>query len=80
MTPSTIQSYLDRKPFRPFKLHLSSGKVLEIAFPGVAWNLRTTLMVFHPAEAGHYASDTFSEINYRSIERIEQLPEPAQSA
>lgn len=75
MSPDTVKRHLERKPFQPLRLHLASGTALDIPSSDVARGLRHSLMVFHPKEPGGKISDKYSEINYRLIERIEQMPE-----
>jgi hypothetical protein len=43
MRPDDVKEYLDRLPFQPFVVHLSTGKTLEIRQPALATVTRSTL-------------------------------------
>lgn len=75
MSPETIKQHLESKPFRPLRFHLASGNSIDVTDGGIAWGLRHSLMVLHPKVPGGKMVDRYSEINYRLIERVEQLPD-----
>jgi hypothetical protein len=79
MTPEKLREFIDRSPFIPIRIHLASGAVVDVLQSGLAHPLRHSLMVLQPYKPGRSYHE-YQEINYRLIERIEQLPEPAQSA
>jgi hypothetical protein len=72
MTYEDLQSQLSRDPFIPLRLHLVSGKTVEIRISDGAWMLRRTVMVHHrrkrPGDDAGY-----DVIALRNIERIEQI-------
>lgn len=45
MTVQTFRDLLARRPFEPFRVVMSSGKVYEVRHPEMAWLTRTTLYV-----------------------------------
>ena len=53
MTPEDVNQELDREPFVPLRLHLSSGQKIEIEYPNSAFVRQNTLLVVHPARAAH---------------------------
>ena len=72
MTEEDIQSELARDPFIPFRLHLVSGKTVDIRISDGAWMLRRSVFVLHPHR--HPGDDPgYDVISLRNIERIEQL-------
>ncbi|HEY2585974.1 MAG TPA: hypothetical protein VGI81_09455 [Tepidisphaeraceae bacterium] len=75
MTSEDIKQELDRNPFVPLRLHLSSGKTLDIRYPDTAWTRQNTLLVVHPLERGTHEIGNYDVIALRLIERIEQLNE-----
>ncbi|HEX4054388.1 MAG TPA: hypothetical protein VHX86_08990 [Tepidisphaeraceae bacterium] len=45
MTLDTIQELLSRRPFDPFQVVTSSGKVYDIRHPEMAWPIRNGIYV-----------------------------------
>jgi len=77
MTSEDIKSELDKDPFIPFRLHLVSGKTVDIGNPNAATMLQNSVLIFrqwHDREATGY-----DVIALRNIERQEQLPKNGQS-
>jgi len=75
MTSEGIKQELERLPFTPLRLHLASGKVLEIPFSGTAWVRQNTLLVVHPVARDSAEIGNYDVISLRLIERIEQVRE-----
>ena len=75
MTSEDIKQELDRDPFVPLRIHLSSGKALDIRFPGTAWTRQNTLLVVHPLAKGTHEIGNYDVVALRLIERIEKLNE-----
>ena len=74
MTFEDIQQELERVPFHPVRLHLSSGKVMDIIQPGTAWLRQNTLLVVHPLKAGTVlVENEYDVIALRLIERIQHI-------
>jgi len=42
MTPEDIKQELEREPFVPLRLHLSSGQTMDILYTGTAWLRQNT--------------------------------------
>lgn len=75
MTSEQIDSELDKTPFVPFRLHLASGKTVDIKTARGADVMGSTVMVFHPLT--HPDSDPgYDLISVYNIERLEQMEEP----
>jgi hypothetical protein len=77
MTTEDIKQEIDREPYVPLRLHLSSGQKIELPYPHMAWVRQNTLLVVHPLERGTHAIGNYDVIALRLIERIEQLKEAA---
>ena len=73
MAPKKLQQEIEREPFVPIRLHLSSGKTVDLPHAGAAWPLSYGLMVFHGTTPGRKWATGYDVINYRLIERVEQL-------
>jgi len=61
------------EPFQPVRLHLVSGKTLDVLRPDMVMPLRDRLMVFRKmAKDGRFA-EGYDVIALHSIERMERL-------
>jgi hypothetical protein len=72
MTSKDIEAELQKDPFVPLRIHLVSGKVVEVPVPGAAWLLQNAVLVFQKAKAGSWRVGGYDVIAFRNIERIEQ--------
>jgi hypothetical protein len=45
MTVQTFRDLLTQRPFRPFRLVMSSGQAYEVRHPEMAWLTRTDILV-----------------------------------
>jgi hypothetical protein len=72
MTAEDLRSELDKIPFIPFRLHLVSGKTIDVLTDRSAYMLHRSLLVLHdPARA---AGDVgYNVVALRNIEMLEQL-------
>jgi hypothetical protein len=76
MTQEDVKQELDRDPYVPLRLHLASGKTVDIPYPYTAWVLRqNTLLVVHPLHRGTHAIGEYDVVALRLIERVEQVSE-----
>jgi len=75
MTTEDVRQELERDPFVPLRLHLPSGKTLDIRYAGTAWIRQNTLLIVHPLRRGTQEIGSYDVVALRQIERIEQLSE-----
>jgi hypothetical protein len=68
MTSEDVRSEIEREPFRPFRLHLVSGKTMEVIGAGQAFMLQNAVMIF-PVSRG----EGHDIVALRNIERLESL-------
>jgi hypothetical protein len=73
MTTEDMRQELERGPFVPLRLHLSSGKTIDVGYPSTAWLRQNTLLIVHPLEAGTVRIGSYDVVALRLIERIEQI-------
>jgi hypothetical protein len=73
MTEDALMDELERDPFRPFRLHLVSGKVLDVLTPNMAHPLTGSLLVLRIRTPGTRKAEGYDVVDYDNIERIEQL-------
>ena len=72
MTYEDLSAQLVRDPFIPLRLHMVSGKTVEIRISDEAWMLKRCVMVMQ--RRNRPGDDTgYDVIALRNIERIEQL-------
>lgn len=80
MTSEDIQQELERDPFVPLRLHLSSGqKKMDIRHSNSAFVRQNTLLIVHRLAPGSAAIGNYDVIAFRLIERIELLEETSGS-
>ena len=46
MTSSSVLNYVKSEPFRPFRIHMASGKTFDVRHPEMVKVGRTNLLVF----------------------------------
>lgn len=72
MTSEDLKSQLDRVPFVPLRLHLVSGKTIDIVSPRQGSMLQHAIMVFQP-RTREVLDPGYNVVALRNIEMIEQL-------
>lgn len=74
MTEAELIDELERDPFVPFRLHLVSGKVIDVLAANAAHPLQNSLLVLrNPTLGGTVRAEGYDVVAYQNIERIEQL-------
>jgi hypothetical protein len=73
MTSEDVLQEIERQPFSPIRLHLSSGRTIDVKFASTAWVRQNTLLVVHPLRPGTQAIGNYDVIALRLIERIEPI-------
>ena len=79
MTPEDVNQELEREPFVPLRLHLSSGQKIQIEYPNSAFVRQNTLLVVHRLAPRSSMIGNYDVIALRLIERIEQVENGNQS-
>ena len=78
MTSKDIEAELERDPFIPIRIHLVSGKTIDVPAANVAFPMQNALLVLQRRQPGRVRLDGYDVLSFRNIERIEQLhPEEA---
>ena len=73
MTSEDLRQELDRDLFVPLRLHLSSGKTMEIEYPDSAFLRQNTLLVVHRIRPRTHEIGNYDVVALRLIERVETL-------
>jgi len=66
---------LEKDPFIPIRLHLSSDKTVDIQDPSTAWIQQNSVLICHRIRPGTQVIGSYEVVAFRLIERIEQIPE-----
>ena len=72
MTSEDVRSELDEHPFLPFRLHLVSGKTVDVPTAAAGYMLQNAILVLHDPRAGVEAG--YNVVALRNSEMLEQLP------
>ena len=73
MTTEDVKQELDRRPYQPLRLHLSSGQKIDLLHENMGWVQQNTLLIVHPLQPGTSAIGKYDVIALRLVERIEQI-------
>ena len=73
MTSEDLRQELERDPFVPLRLHLASGKVMDIDDPVTVWLQQNALLLMHRLRPGSQEIGGYDVIAFRLIERIELI-------
>ena len=73
MTEEELIDELEKEPFQPFRIHLVSGKVLDVLTANAAHPLANSLLILRNPTLGTRKAEGYDVIAYENIERIEQL-------
>ena len=73
MIEEDFVSELTRDPFVPFRMHLVSGKTIDVLGPNTAHTLANALVVFRNPTIGTPRAEGYDVIAYHNVERIELL-------
>jgi hypothetical protein len=73
LTEKSVKGELELSPFKPLRIHLVSGKTLDVVREGTAWPLRDRLLVFRNPAARGVGAEGYDVVAYNNIERIEHM-------
>ncbi|MCY3017827.1 MAG: hypothetical protein NTW87_02180 [Planctomycetota bacterium] len=76
MNPSEILNLLRKRPFQPFRLHLSDGSHYDVKHPEMAIVSRTALAVGVPSRRKEGMAERVDIVSMLHVVRLEVL-EPA---
>ena len=73
MKEEELEAELDKEPFVPFRLHLVSGKTVDVLAPNAAHTLVNSMLVLRNPTLGRQKAEGYDVVSYENIKRIEQL-------
>jgi hypothetical protein len=79
ITPKTMVEFALAEPFRPFRLHMASGRTFEVRHPEMIAIGRSALTVYAPPEGDETAPDRWQRVSYMLLESVEPLDARAPS-
>jgi hypothetical protein len=72
VTREDLQSELEQPPFIPFRLHLVSGKTIDVSGAGEGWMLRRSILITRRRQHREPSYNVIALINIERIERLDQ--------
>ena len=76
MTPQTMLGYVKAEPFRPFRIHLASGRTFDIRHPEMIKVLKSNALVFKATGDTSKISDEWESVSLMLTESISHLEAP----
>ena len=73
MTSEDVLQELERDPYVPLRLHLSSGQKLDVRYPNSAFLRQNTLLILERLSPNSVAIGNYDVVALRAIERIEPV-------
>ncbi|MGL4464630.1 MAG: hypothetical protein ACRC1K_20960 [Planctomycetia bacterium] len=74
MSQTDVLAFLQKRPFQPFRIHVSDGTEFEIRHPEMMMVGRTSAMVFYPPSGLNLpAYDRYESVALVHITRLEPL-------
>lgn len=76
MTPQAVLTYVKAAPFRPFRMHMASGKTYDVHHPEVVRVGRSNLLVFTFVSDQPDVFDEWQSVSLMRMETISHLEAP----
>lgn len=76
MAPQAVMGYVRAEPFRPFRIHMASGKTFDIRHPEMVKVLRSALLVFSSTSDSPDLPDQWESVSLMLTESISHLQAP----
>jgi hypothetical protein len=73
ITSSHLQTFVKAQPFRPFRLHMASGKTFDIRHPEMIKVLKNYLLVFSYADGETDLPEQSESVSLMLIESVSHL-------
>jgi len=65
--------FVSAEPFRPFRIHMASGRPFEIGHPEMIKVGRSSVTVYSRPESGPDEADRWQEVSLMLLESVEPL-------
>jgi hypothetical protein len=77
VTRDEVEAELFRIPFHPFRLHLVSGKTVDVNDAGDGWMFKRSILITRRRKSGQGGYNVVSLMNIERLERLDELRNPA---
>jgi hypothetical protein len=79
MTPASVLTHVKAVPFRPFRIHMASGKPLDVPHHEMVRVGRTNLLIFSYVSDQPDIFDEWQSVSLMLMESISHLEAPVSS-
>jgi hypothetical protein len=76
MTPSSVLGYTWAQPFRPFRIHMASGRTFDVHHPEMIKVLKSNVLVFTATGDTPEIPDDWESVSLMLTESISHLETP----
>ena len=73
ISPRVMIDFVSAEPFRPFRIHMASGRTFEIGHPEMIRVGRSSVTVYSRPESGPDQPDRWQEVSLMLLESVEPL-------
>ena len=73
MTPQTVLGYVKAEPFRPFRIHMASGRTFDIRHPEMIKVLKSNVLVFKSTGETPEIPDEWESVSLMLAESVSHL-------
>jgi len=73
MTPPTVLGYVKAEPFRPFRIHMASGRTFDVRHPEMIKILKTYALIFSSVDDDGEIPDKAESLSLMLAESISHL-------
>jgi hypothetical protein len=76
MTPQTVLTYVEAEPFRPFRIHMASGRTFDVRHPEMVRVGRSNLLVFSFVADSPEVFDEWQSVSLMLTESLSHVEAP----
>ena len=73
LTPESLRGYVKAEPFRPFRLHLASGRTFDVRHPEMLKILKSSVLVFKINDQTSDITDEWESVSLMLTESVSHL-------
>lgn len=77
--PRYLIDLLSDEPFKPFRLHLASGRMFDVRHPEMIEIGKSVVTVYAPPDGDSHGPDRWRKVSLTLLESIESLESPAKT-
>ena len=79
LAPRIVLDFVTAEPFRPFRMHVASGRIFEVGHPEMVRVGRSSVTVHLKPEGDQAAGERWQEVSLMLLESIEPVEAAARS-